>query len=72
MLFLSQDPLKYIQGDDQELQTFVYNIIEKLPASTKFITRLKMEQLEDEILKEIAAYCNEGWPHKQKMSLEAK
>ena len=53
---------------NQETSAFVNVVIQSLPASDKQLERIKDEQKQDDVCKQIEAYCQDGWPEKHELS----
>ena len=53
-----------------QLETTVYvnSGAQNLPVSTRQLERIKQHQEEDEVCRQVAAYCQAGWPSKQAIS----
>ena len=51
-----------------ETSAYVNSVVQNLPASTRQLERIKQHQEEDEVCRQVAAYCQSGWPSKQAIS----
>ena len=51
-----------------ETTAYVNSVVQNLPASTRQLERIKQHQEEDEVCRQVAAYCQSGWPSKQAIS----
>ena len=65
---LSRAPANPPSSDDlllnQEARAFVNVVIQGLPASDEQLERIKGEQKQDDVCKQIKTYCKDGWPEK--------
>ena len=59
-----KDPVQ----DDPEMFQTIHSIAKYLPMSLHRVEQFRKAILEDEELKEISNYCQEGWPDKKKIS----
>ena len=49
---------------NQDARAFVNVVIQGLPASDEQLERIKAEQRQDDVCKQIKTYCKDGWPEK--------
>ena len=63
---LSRAPTNLPSSSDhlfhQETNAFVQTVIQGLPASDGQLERVKQEQEQDDVCKQLKVYCREGWP----------
>lgn len=52
----------------QETNVFVDTVIQSLPASDAQLERIKQEQEQDDVCKQIRVYCRDGWPAKHELT----
>ena len=65
---LSRAPNEILSREDnlfnQEASANVHVVIQSLPVSDKQLERIKEEQQQDDVCKQIEAYCRDGWLEK--------
>ena len=69
---LSRAPTSLPSSSDhlfhQETNAFVQTVIQGLPASDGHLERIKQEQEQDDVCKQIKTYCRVGWPAKHELT----
>jgi len=73
---LSRAPTESPNVDDykleQESQAFVNTIVQSIPATEQRLQQIKEAQQQDIACKQIAQYCQSGWPDKTALSTEVQ
>ena len=73
---LSQAPARRPTEADQDLMKemdfYVSTVVHNLPISEQRLEKLRLQQEEDEVCKEVASYCRSEWPERRNLSKEAQ
>lgn len=59
-------------AQEQLIEGFVHSVISSLPITEKRLLELKQAQQADEMLRQVAQYCQEGWPDEIKHDMALK
>ena len=58
-------PTENDQQKNDETQAYIDAVYSSLPATEKCIEEIKEQQQEDEVCRQLKAYCKHGWPAKE-------
>ena len=64
----STDPVDTDTLLQLETAAYVNSVVQSLPATERQIERIRQHQEEDEVCKQVAAYCQSGWPSRQALA----
>lgn len=69
---LSRAPTSVPSSSDylfyQETSVFVDTVVQSLPASDAQLEKIRQEQEQDDVCKQIKVYCRDGWPAKHELA----
>ena len=60
-------PTENDQQKNDETQAYIDAVYSSLPATEKRIEEIKEQQQEDEVCRQLIAYCKHGWPAKEEL-----